>query len=62
MIDFKNGSFLKLKKTKGDVNAALIKPLLVEGEAIISEYQSIRDFVVRKISLLSYILKSRYFL
>ena len=46
MIDFKNGSFLKLKKTKGDVNAALINPLLVEGESIISEYQSIRDFVV----------------
>lgn len=46
MIDFKNGSFLKLKKTKGDVNAALINPLLVEGEGIISEYQSIRDFVV----------------
>ena len=62
MIDFKNGSFLKLKKTKGDVNAALINPLLVEGEGIISEYQSIRDFVVRKISLLSHILNSRYFL
>ena len=46
MIDFKNGSFLKLKKTKGDVNAALINPLLVKGESIISEYQSIRDFVV----------------
>ena len=62
MIDFKNGSFLKLKKTKGDVNVALINPLLVEGEGIISEYQSIRDFVVRKISLLSHILNSRYFL
>lgn len=46
MIDFKNGSFLKLKKTKGDVNAALINPLLVPGEGIISEYQAIRDFVV----------------
>lgn len=46
MIDFKNGSFLKLKKTKGDVNAALINPLLVSGEGIISEYQAIRDFVV----------------
>lgn len=46
MIDFKNGSFLKLKKTRGDVNAALINPLLVEGEGIISEYQTIRDFVV----------------
>ena len=46
MIDFKNGSFLKLKKTKGDVNAALINPLLVPGESIISEYQAIRDFVV----------------
>ena len=29
MIDFKNGSFVKLKKTKGDVNKRLITPLLV---------------------------------
>lgn len=46
MIDFKNGSFVKLKKTKGDVNAALINPLLVSGEGIIGEYQAMRDFVV----------------
>ena len=46
MIDFKNGSFVKLKKTKGDVNKRLITPLLVSGEEIISEYQAIRDFVV----------------
>lgn len=46
MIDFKNGSFLKLKKTKGNVNAALINPLLVSGESVIGEYQAMRDFVV----------------
>lgn len=46
MIDFKNGSFLKLKKTKGNVNAALINPLLVAGESVIGEYQAMRDFVV----------------
>lgn len=46
MIDFKNGSFLKLKKTKGDVNIKLISPLLVSGETVIGEYQAMRDFVV----------------
>lgn len=46
MIDFKNGSFLKLKKTKGDVNLKLISPLLISGETIIGEYQALRDFVV----------------
>lgn len=46
MIDFKNGSFMKLKKTKGNVNAALINPLLVAGETVIGEYQALRDFVV----------------
>ena len=46
MIDFKNGSFMKLKKTKGNVNAALINPLLVAGETVVGEYQAMRDFVV----------------
>lgn len=46
MIDFKNGSFLKLKKTKGDVNFNLISPLLISGENIIGEYQALRDFVI----------------
>ena len=46
MIDFKNGSFIKLKKTKGNVNTALINPLLISGETILSEYQALRDFVV----------------
>lgn len=46
MIDFKNGSFVKLKPTNTFSNEALITPLLVEGEQFIAEYQSIRDFVV----------------
>lgn len=46
MIDFKNGTFLKLKKTSGNVNTQLISPLLINGESIISEYQALRDFVV----------------
>lgn len=46
MIDFKNGSFIKLKKVNETNNAHLFAPLLVSGESVISEYQAIRDFVV----------------
>ena len=46
MIDFKNGSFVKLKKTKENANAKLIAPLLIAGESVIGEYQGMRDFVV----------------
>ena len=46
MIDFKNGTFLKLSKNKTITNAALLKPILISGETLLSEYTSIRDFVV----------------
>lgn len=46
MIDFKNGSFIKLKDTKKFQNESLIKPLFVPGEEFLGEYQAIRDFVI----------------
>lgn len=44
MIDFKNGTFVKLKKigeTPNDINA-----LLIPGEELIGSYKGIRDYVV----------------
>ena len=46
MIDFKNGTFIKLTRNRAVTNAALIKPILIPGEELISEYTTIRDFVV----------------
>lgn len=46
MIDFKNSSVFKLKKTKGFTNEAMIAPLMIHGEEFIGEYQALRDFVV----------------
>jgi hypothetical protein len=45
MIDFKNGSFVKLSKT--DPSAAKdILPILVSGEDVIGVYKAMRDYVV----------------
>jgi hypothetical protein len=46
MIDFNNASFLKLKSVSNQTFAQMINPILVQGESIISTYQSIRDGVV----------------
>ena len=46
MIDFKNGSYVKIKKTNGFTNEAMVAPLFVAGEQFIGEYQAMRDFVV----------------
>ena len=46
MIDFKNGSFVKLKKTNADPLAKEVGPLLITGEQVLSAYQTFRDFVV----------------
>lgn len=46
MIDFKNGSFIKLKNTNKFQNQNMVAPLFVPGEDFIGEYQAIRDFVV----------------
>lgn len=46
MIDFKNGSYAKLRRI--DVNTIIkdISPLLIDREEIIGAYKSIRDYVV----------------
>lgn len=46
MIDFKNGTFLKLKQTNPEPLIKQVSPLLVSGEEVLSAYQTIRDFVV----------------
>lgn len=46
MIDFKNGSVFKLKKTGRFNNEKLIAPLFVSGEQFLGEYQALRDFVI----------------
>ena len=45
MIDFKNGSLFKLKKSN-NAHESSIQPLMVPGEEIISEYTSLRDYVI----------------
>ncbi len=44
LIDFKNGSIIKLKKAPNE-SAKEILPLLINGEEIVSCYKGIRDFV-----------------
>ena len=46
MIDFKNGLFTKLTPIKRPENVAMVQPILVDGESIIAEYSSVRDFVL----------------
>lgn len=46
MIDFKNGSFLKLKKISNEEISSHVAPLLISGEVLISSYKTLRDFVV----------------
>lgn len=46
MIDFTNGSIIKLKMANLDEGAQMVAPLLVQGENCISAYKSIRDTVV----------------
>ncbi|MBO5853156.1 MAG: PH domain-containing protein [Bacteroidales bacterium] len=45
MIDFKNGSLIKLSKTSPD-GAKDVLPLLVAGEEVIGVYKTMRDHVV----------------
>ena len=44
MIDFDNGSVIKLKQASLD-SADEILPLLIDGENVVSCYKGIRDFV-----------------
>ena len=46
MIDFKNGSIIKLSKVKGFEHEKYIAPLMTAGEQFISEYKGIRDYVI----------------
>ena len=46
MIDFQNGSIVKMKKSKGFSNEKLVAPLFVDGEVFVGEYQAMRDFIV----------------
>jgi hypothetical protein len=46
MIDFKNATYLKLKRVPDTTFFSLLAPILVPEEGIVSTYQSIRDGVV----------------
>lgn len=46
MVDFQNKLIFKLKQTVNSTYADILTPLLVNNEAIISTYQSMRDGVV----------------
>ena len=45
MIDFKNGSFMKLKMDNPAQFMEQLSPLLVGGEEIIGVYKTVRDYV-----------------
>ncbi len=46
MIDFNNGSFIKLKQTDPENALRVVQPLLIGGEQVLSAYKGVRDFVV----------------
>lgn len=46
MIDFKNSAILKLKKDATVTHAGDVAQLLVEGEVCISQYSTVRDYVI----------------
>ncbi|MBO5373267.1 MAG: PH domain-containing protein [Lachnospiraceae bacterium] len=45
MIDFKNGSIIKLKQAEASA-ANDVLPLLVSGEEVVGVYKGMRDYVV----------------
>lgn len=46
MIDFQNGTLVKLKMVNRSDGVNLVQPLLINGEGIISTYRGIRDYVI----------------
>lgn len=46
MIDFQNGTFVKLKQIDPGKIMGDISPLLIAGEEVLSAYKGIRDYVV----------------
>lgn len=45
MIDFQNGSFIKLKKDRTSRESE-VRPLLIPGERVIGSYTAMRDYLV----------------
>ena len=45
MIDFQNGSFVKLKPVSPATTGQLLQPIMVQGEQIVCAFQGIRDSV-----------------
>ena len=46
MIDFTNGSFIKLKQTDVQNGFKIVSPLLIGGEQVLSAFKGIRDYIV----------------
>jgi hypothetical protein len=46
MIDFQKAAFFKLKQVEDNSFDELVTPILVDGEQLISTFQSIRDGVI----------------
>ena len=46
MIDFNNGSYLKLKMVNVHDGLNMVGPLLIENEGVVASYKSIRDMVI----------------
>ena len=46
MIDFKNGTFLKLRPVNSNTYSGVLTPMFVDGEQIIATFKGIRDGVV----------------
>lgn len=46
MIDFNNGSFVKLKKTDNSHVGQNVMMLLIDDESIVGTYKGVRDYVV----------------
>ena len=46
MIDFQNAKYFKLKRVSNETFDDVIRPMFIDGEQIVSTYQTIRDGVV----------------
>ena len=46
MIDFKNGTFVKLKQVSNEDGYKMVQGLLISDEGILSAYRGIRDYVI----------------
>ncbi len=46
MIDFTNGTFVKLQQINPEGVMSGVQPLLINGETVISAYKGIRDYCV----------------